>query len=137
MTAPPLNINSLVAAVDAAVTASGIPFGDSNKPTDAVANKPYVVGYFNGGRVTDRTLLSRDGVEVWAIFHTFGLSPDAVRVGRRQTLQAVFGLSGSTHGGWTVHLPVHSSALTIERDDRVNPALYWQTDEFTIRMTPA
>lgn len=137
MSSPVLDINLLVAAIDTAITAAGIPFGDSNRPVDVVTGKPYVVGFFNGGRVTDHTMSYRDGADVWMVLHTFGYSPDSVRVGRRRTLSAVFDLAGQVTGGWVVHTPVHSAALSIERDDRTTPTLYWQPDEFTIRLTPA
>jgi hypothetical protein len=137
MTVPAVNINPLVAAVDAACTAAGIPFGDTNKPVDVQPNKPYVVGFFDGGRVGDRTMLSRDGVTVWMVLHTYGFTPDSVRVGRRQMLSAVFGLTGQSFGGWQLHAPVHSMTLATERDDRVNPPLYWQSDDFTLRLTPS
>lgn len=137
MAAVDLNINPLVAAVDAALTAVGVPFGDSDKPTDSQSGKPYVVGMFDSGRVTDRTMLSRDGASVWMVLHTYALSPDGVRIGRRLALSAVFGLAGAQVGRWTVHVPVHTATISIERDDRVNPALYWQSDDFTLRLTPS
>jgi hypothetical protein len=137
MTAVTLNISPLVAAIDAAVTAVGIPFGDSNKPTDAVANKPYVVCYADGGQVVDETLLARDGVAVGLVFHTYGLSPESVRGGRKLLLAAVFALTGTEVGGWLVHMPVHEVPVSMGRDDNVTPALFWQTDEVTIRLTAA
>jgi hypothetical protein len=138
VTAPTLNVSPLVSAIDAAVTAAGVPFGDSNKPADAVANKPYVVGYFDGGQITDDTLRSRDGVTVGCVFHSYGLSPDAVRIGRKSLLAAVFSLAGQTVGGWLVHMPVHEVPVPMDRDDTANPGpLFWQTDEVTIRLTAA
>lgn len=132
-----VNINPLVAAIDAALTAVGVPFGDSNRPADVVADRPYVVGFFDGGRVWDKSMLSRDQVSLSAVFHSYALSPDAVRVGRAKTITAVFGLAGSIYGGWRVHLPVHTAALPIEREDKLSPPLYWQTDDFMFRLTPA
>jgi dienelactone hydrolase len=133
--APVLNVNPLVAAIDAAVTAAGVPFGDSNRPGDVVAGKPYVVGYCDGGQITDESLRSRDGVTVGCVFHSYGLSPDSVRIGRKALLVAVFGLGGTVVDGWTVHVPVHEAPVPMDRDDNVNPPLYWQTDEVTIRLT--
>jgi hypothetical protein len=137
VTAPAVNINAFVAAVDAAVTAAGVPFGDSNKPTDFAIDKPYAVGYFDGGQITDRTMRYRDGLWVHAMIHSYGLSPDSVRIGRRKTLSALFSLAGTSQGGWLVHTPVHQVAMAIDRDDRTIPTLYWQSDEFSIRLTPA
>lgn len=137
MTAPTLNISPLVTAIDAAVTAAGIPFGDANKPGDAVAARPYVVGHFDGGQITDATMRSRDGVTVGCTFHTYGLSPEAVRGGRQRLLTAVFGLAGQTVDGWVVHMPVHEAPVPMDRDDDVNPALYWQTDEVTLVLSAA
>lgn len=131
------DINALVAALDTALTAAGVPFGDSNRPSDVVQDQPYVVGFFDGGLIVDRTLLGRDGIEVSVVLHTYGWSPDSVRVGRRKTLGALFGLARTTAGTWLVHTPVHNAALSIAREDRMNPPLYWQTDDFTIRLTPA
>lgn len=137
VTAPPVNINPLVAALDAAFTAVGVPFGDSNRPTDATLNKPYVVGYFDGGRVFDKSMTSRDSLSVSAVFFTYAQLPDAVRVGRSKTIAAVFSLAGQSLGGWKIHTPVHTAALPIEREDKVTPTLYWQTDDFVFRLTPA
>jgi hypothetical protein len=137
MTAPAVNINPLVAAIDTAVTAAGVPFGDSNKPSDAVTGKPYVVGHFDGGQITDDSLRARDGIVVGGTFHSYGWSPDAVRIGRAKLLTALFGLTGQTIGGWVVHMPVHEAPVPIDRDDTVNPPLYWQTDEVTWRLSPA
>lgn len=132
-----VNVNALVAAIDSALTAAGIPFGDSNRPTDIVTDRPYVVGFFDGGRVSDRTMLSRDGLDLSMVFHTYAWSPDSVRVGRRKTIDAVFGLAGTTAGSWRVHTPVHQAAMPIEREDKLSPPLYWQVDDFTVRLTPA
>lgn len=137
MTIPVVNISPLVAAVDAAVTAAGVPFGDSDKPADFAADKPYVVGFFDGGKIVDLSLKDRDGLEVHAVFHTYALSPDGVRIGRKRLISALYGLARSSQGGWLVHVPVHQAALAIDRDDRTIPTLYWQSDEFTIRLTPA
>lgn len=134
---PAVNINPLVAAIDAALTAVGIPFGDSNRPTDFVPARPYVVGFFDGGRLWDKSLRSRDQVTVSALFHTYAQLPDAVRVGRSKTIAAVMSLAGTTQGGWLVHTPVHTTALPIEREDKLSPVLYWQTDDFMFRLTPA
>lgn len=137
MTAPTVNINPLVAAIDTAVTAAGVPFGDANRPTDVVTNRPYVVGHFDGGQLTDETLRSRDGVTVGCTFHSYGWSPDSVRIGRNKLIGAVFALAGTVVGGWLVHMPVHEVPVPMDRDDTVNPPLYWQTDELTIRLTAA
>jgi hypothetical protein len=70
------------------------------------------------------------------VFHSYGLSPDSVRIGRRALLTAVFGLTGTTQGGWVVHMPVHEVPVPMDRDDQANPGpLFWQTDEVTIRLT--
>lgn len=132
-----LDVNQLVSALDTAVTAAGIPFGDSNRPTDVVQDQPYVVAFFDGGRIFDRTLVGRDGVELSLTLSTYAWAPDSVRVGRRKAVNAVFGLARTTVGTWRVHTPVHSAALAIEREDKLTPPLYWQTDDFTILLTPA
>ena len=137
MTAPTLDISPLVVAIDTAVTTAGIPFGDANKPADAVAGRPYVVGHFDGGQITDESLRSRDGITVGCTFHSYGLSPESVRGGRRKLLAAVFGLAGTVVDGWQVHTPVHEVPVPMDRDDKVSPPLYWQTDDVTIRLTRA
>jgi hypothetical protein len=137
VTAPTLNITPLVAAIDAAVTAAGVPFGDARKPSDVLAGRPYVVGHFDGGHITDETLLSRDGVSVGATFHTYGLSPEAVRGGRQKLIAAVFSLGGTVVDGWQVSVPVHEVPVPMDRDDKVSPPLFWQTDDVTIRLTRA
>lgn len=136
MTAPAINITPLVEALAAAMTTAGVPFGDSNKPPN-VGKKPYVVGYFDGGQVTDRSLRTRDGLSLGAVFHSYGLSPASVRGGRKALLAAVFGLAGQNIDGWTVHKPVHQVPVPMDRDDAVDPPLYWQTDEITLRLTRA
>lgn len=132
-----VNVNPLVQALDVACTSRGIPFGDSNRPDDAVIDSPYVVVHTDGGRLTDKSLLSRDGVTVSIVFHTYAWSPDGARAGRRKVIDALFSVVGSVVGGWIVNVPVHQEALPIEREDQVNPPLYWQTDSFTVRLSPA
>jgi hypothetical protein len=132
-----VNVNALIAAVDAALTAEGVPFGDSNRPADLVQDRPYVVGFTDGGMVTDRSLVGRDGVVVSLLLQTYGYTPDSVRVGRKKAIDAVYGLAGTTQGTWRVRVPVHTASLPIEREDKLSPPLYWQTDDFTISLTPA
>lgn len=132
-----VNINPLVAALDAACTSRGVPFGDSNKPTDVVPDSPYVVCHTDGGLLTDKSLRSRDGIRVSLVLHTYAWSPDGVRAGRRKVIDALYSVVGSALGGWIVNVPVHQEALPIEREDQPNPPLYWQTDAFTVRLSPA
>lgn len=137
MSIPVLDINPLIAAIDAAVTARGVPFGDSNRPSDLIQDQPYVVAFNDGGRITDQSLVSRDGMRVSIVFQTYAWSPDAVRIGRRKAIEAFFGLAGTTVGGWYVHLPVHNASMAIEREDKLSPPLFWQSDDFGVRLSPA
>lgn len=137
MTAPPVNVNPLVDALRSSLAAVGVPFGDSNRPSDVTIGKPYVVAFFDGGRVWDRSLLSRDQVSLSVVFFTYAETPGSARVGRSKLIAAIESLAGQTFGGWVCHLPVHVETLPMEREDKVNPPLYWSTDDFMFRMTPA
>lgn len=132
-----VDINPLVAALDAACTSRGVPFGDSNRPDDLVTDDPYVVCHTDSGLLTDKSLLGRDGVTVTLVLHSYAWSPQGVRAGRRKVLEALYSVVGSVLGGWKVNVPVHLEALPIEREDQLNPPLYWQTDNFSVRLSPA
>ncbi len=133
MTAPVVDAQPLIDAVKAAVT--GIAYAEGKKPTVA-AGLPYVVAWFDGGTVENRSLRSRDGFSLVATFHCYGSSPDAVRFAVRKVRAAVLSLFGDAVGGRTVLMPEHLPPPPMDRDDDLQPPLWWQADEWRLRTTP-
>ncbi|WP_143018732.1 hypothetical protein [Geodermatophilus sp. DSM 45219] len=137
MTAPAIpDAQPLINAVEAAVTSHGFLIGDGEKPED-VTDRPYIVAWWDAGRITDRTLRSRDGFRVSAIFHSVGQSPEAVRIAVKALRTAILGLNGAQVGGWKVQTPSHHPAIPLARDDDKNPPIWTQADEWHFRLSPA
>lgn len=132
MTAPVVDARPLVDAIEAAVIAGGVLFGDGVKPAN-VGTKPYVVAFFDGGTVDDRSLKSRDGWVLTGTFHCSGLTPDSARIAVRGLRSAILGLRGAVIDGRTVQMPVHLTGAPMTRDDDADPPLFIQVDEWRIR----
>ena len=130
MTAPVVDVQPLVAAVKAAVI--GVSVGEGKKPTVA-AGKPYVVVWFDAGAVDNRSLRSRDGLALTATFQCYGATPESVRVAVRRVREGVASLHRAVVEGRTLHLPEHLAGPPMQRDDDVQPPLWWQTDEWRFR----
>jgi hypothetical protein len=138
VTVPAFDVSPMIAAIRTAIVGAGLPFGDANRPNfDATNRRPYVVGWFDGGQVIDRTMRYRDGMVLGCVFHTYGYAPDSVRGARRALIDALLSLHGTTAGGWVASVPVPQSPIPMDRDSAVSPPLYWQTDEVSIRLAPA
>lgn len=134
MTGPVVDPRPVVDAIEIAITEGGVLFGDGKKPKD-VGNKPYVVGFFDAGTVTDKTMRSRDGWSIVASFQCAGLSPDATRLAVWRVRQAVLGLRGWTIQGREVGMPVHLGGPPMDKDDDADPPLFIQIDEWRIRLS--
>lgn len=132
MTVLVVDAQPLATAIKAAIT--GIAVGEGVKPSVA-AGAPYVVVWFDSGRVTDKSLRSRDGFDLVAVFQCYGGDPDAVRFGIRKVREAAFNLADATVGGRTVQMPEHGGAPPMQRDDKAQPPLWWQSDEWRFRTT--
>lgn len=133
MTTPVVDAQPLVDAITTAVAAQGLAVGDSEKPTVA-AGWPYVIGWFDSGAVTDRSLRSRDGFSLTAPFQVYGFDPDSVRWAIRKLRVAVLGLHLAVVAGRTVQMPEHRAGPPMNRDDKADPGpLWWQFDEWRFR----
>jgi hypothetical protein len=95
-------------AIKAALTAQDIAHAEGRKPTVG-AGLPYVVWWLDAGRVTDSSLLSRDGFQLTAVFQCYGLSPDAVRFAVHKARLGVMSLVGDAVGGRTLCMPEHTA----------------------------
>ena len=132
MTAPVVDPQPLVAALAAAMAAQGIAYAEGKKPT-VTAGSPYIVGWFDSGTVENRSLMSRDGWSTVVTLQSYGNSPESVRVAVRKGRAAVLALYGQAVAGRTVQLPSQSPPPPMQRDDDVQPPLFWQSDEWRIR----
>ncbi len=132
MTAPVVDAQPYADVIKVALTGQGISHAEGRKPTVA-AGVPYIVWWLNAGRVTNRSLKSRDGFELVVTFECYGGNPDAVRFAVRKGRVAVSSLFGHVIGGRTVLMPVHVASPDMARDDDLQPPLWWQTDEWRIR----
>lgn len=133
MTTPVVDARPVVDAIEAALLAGGVVFGDSVKPAN-VGTKPYVVGFFDAGTITDQTMKSRDGWSIVGSFHCSGLSPDSARFAVIKLRAAILGLQGQTIGGRTVLKPTHEVGRPMDRDDDADPPLFIQFDEWRLRL---
>lgn len=136
MTVQVVDSHPVVAAIGSAVTTGGVAFGDGKKPAN-VGSKPYVVAFFDAGTVTDRSLASRDGWELYCSFQCAGLSPEAVRIAIRKVRAAVLGLRRQVLGGRLILMPTHEYGAPMSREDDADPTLFIQIDEWRIRTSPA
>lgn len=122
----------LVEAIEAAIAAQSLAVGNGEKPAVA-AGLPYVVAWFDAGTVGDRSLRSRDGFALTAVFQVYGFDPDSVQGAVPKVRAAVLGLHGTEVDGRRVKMPVNLSSPPMERDDKADPQLWWQVDEWRFR----
>lgn len=134
MTVPVVDARPVVDAIEAAVIAGGVAFGDGVKPAD-VGTKPYVVAFFDSGTVDNRSLKSRDGWVITGTFHNSGLTPDAARIATVKLRAAILGLHGQTIAGRQVKMPENLVARPMDRDDDADPPLFIQVDEWRLRLS--
>lgn len=133
MTAP-VTSQPIVAALDAAVTAAGVAFGDGLKPTDATTR--YVVAWFPPGKVEDSSLRSRDGFSVVGTFHCYGQTTEAARIANRVLTEAILSLRGQIIGGRQLMAPEQLSDAW-NRDDDLTPPMFDAISEWRFGTTPA
>ena len=136
MTLPVVDVQPFSDAVEAALNVQGIAHAEGKKPTVA-AGLPYIVWWLDPGTVTDRTMASRDGLSVVLVLQSYGLSPDSVRVALRKGRVAMASLVGDTVGAWVLLPPEHTPGPPMQRDDDADPPIWWQSDEWRLRTSPA
>jgi hypothetical protein len=135
VTATVATAQPIIDALKTAVTTAGMTLGDGKKPTDATTR--YIVAWFDAGTVGDSSLLSRDGFSVVGTFHCYGQTPEAARGVYRVLTVAVLGLAGQTLGTRQVLMPEQLTALPLQRDDSLSPALFDAVCEWRIPTSPA
>jgi hypothetical protein len=119
-------------AISTALTAQGIAHAEGRKPTVG-PNLPYVVWWLDTGTITDRSLRSRDGFELVLVLQCYGFGPDAVRFAARNARTAVSALAGVSAGGRMLMVPEQSPSPPMSRDDKADPAIWWQSEEWRLR----
>ena len=133
-----MSVGALAAALKTAVEsggAAGVPFGDGKKPANATTR--YIVAWFDGGRVEDSSLRSRDGWSATGTFHSYGQTPDAARFADAKLTASILGLVGSEVGGRLLWMPEQVSSVPLQRDDNLNPPLFDVISEWRFRASPA
>ena len=136
MTVPVVDAQPFADAIKAALTAQDIAHAEGKKPAVA-AGVPYIVWWLDPGTVTDRSLRSRDGFSLSLVLQHYGNSMDAVRIAVRRGRAAVFSLAGQTAGDRVFLMPSHGSPPPPDRDDKVSPPIWWQTDDWRLPTSPA
>lgn len=129
-----MKVQPLVAALKAAIESgdtAGVPFGDGKKPD--TSSTRYVVAFFDGGRVEDRTLRSRDGWSTVMTAHCYGPSPDGARYAYEHLQWSVLGLRGQVIAGRPLLMPEQLTALPLQRDDSTDKPLFDQISEWRFR----
>lgn len=134
MTAPVVDAQPLIDAIESAVAAQGVVIGNGEKPSVA-AGRPYVVHWADSGTVGDKSMRSRDGFVLTVPFQVYGFDPDSVRWAVTRLRTAVLGLHRATVAGRMVHMPAHEPSPPMARDDDADPKLWWQYDEWRFRTT--
>lgn len=129
-----MTVQPIVAALQQALDTSHVALGDGEKPK--AASTRYIVGWFEAGSVTDRTMASRDGFSAVATFHCYGQTPDAARFAYAALTTAVLGLFGQTIDGRRLLMPEQLTSLPLQRDDDLNPPLFDAICEWRFRTTP-
>lgn len=122
--------------IGAALDAQGIAHAEGRKPTVA-AGLPYVVWWLDAGSVEDRSLRSRDGFSLVLVLQCYGFNPDAVRFAVRKGRAAVAGLAGAVAGDRVLMVPEQTPPPPMTRDDDADPPIWWQSDEWRLRTSPA
>jgi hypothetical protein len=137
VSAPIVDGQPLLDALRAAVTAQGVAYEEARKP-EVVGARPYIVAFFDSGRVESRSLRGRDGWSTVGTFHCSGLSPESVRFAVNRLRAAVLGLHGQTVDDLQVHVVVGDfRPPPMDRDDDADPPLFIQVDEWRLRTTPS
>jgi hypothetical protein len=137
VSAPVVDAQPYADAVKAAMAAQSIPYAEGRKPASVPVGSPYVVGWFDPGRVENRSLRSRDGFSVVVVLQSYGSSPDSVRFAVRKGRMAIASLAGTAAGDRVILPPSHEPPPPMERDDDASPPLWWQSDEWRLRTSPA
>lgn len=122
----------LVEAIEAAIGGEGLAVGNAEKPA-AASGRPYVVAWFDAGTVEDKTLRSRDGFYLTGVFQVYGFDPDSVQWAVPKLRAAIMSLHGTVIAGRTVLMPSHLASPPMSRDDKADPPLWWQVDEWRFR----
>ena len=130
MTVSVVDAQPVIDALKAALQTAGVALGDGVKP--ATASSRYIVAWFDAGTVTDSSLRSRDGFSLVGTFHCYGTTPEASRFANRALTAAVLALRGQAIGGRMVLAPEQLTALPLQRDDDLNPALFDAVSEWRI-----
>jgi hypothetical protein len=136
VTAPVVDAQPLIAAVARAITDAQVTFAEAVKPAN-VGTKPYVVGFFDTGSISDRSLRSRDGLSFVGTFQCAGLTPESARVAVRRLRAALLGLHLTVAGGRQFLMPEHLVGVPMDRDDDADPPLFIAVDEWRFRTTAA
>jgi hypothetical protein len=123
-------------AIKSAMQAQSIAYAEGRKPAVA-PGLPYVVGWLDPGTVSDSSLRGRDGWSLIVVLQSYALAPDSVRVAVRKSRAAMFGLNGATVGGRLIGLATHVTPPPMQRDDKADPQIWWQSDEWHLPTTPA
>lgn len=134
MTAPIVDAQPLIDAIEAAVVAQGVAIGNGEKP-DVADGDPYIVHWAGSGAVDDRTMRSRDGFFLTVPFQVYGFDPDSIRWAVKKLRTAVLSLHRTTVDGRAVQMPSHVEPPPMSRDDDADPTLWWQYDEWRIRLS--
>lgn len=137
MTAPVVDAQPYADAIKTAMAAQGITYAEGKKPASVPLGTSYIVGWLDSGRVENRSLRSRDGFSLVVVLQSYGLSPDSVRFAVRKGRAAIASLAGVTAGSRVILPPSNEPGPPMERDDDVNPPLWWQSDEWRLRTSPA
>lgn len=135
MTAPALDAQPLIAALKAALNTAGVALGDGVKPS--TTSSRYIVAWFDAGTVSDSSLRSRDGFALVGTFHCYGQTPEAARFAYRALTAAVLAMRGQPVGDRMVLAPEQLTALPLQRDDNLSPALFDAVCEWRIPTCPA
>lgn len=130
MTAPVVDAQPLLDEIKAVLRAAGLAYEVGRKPGNAPAAGPWVVGWPDGGAITDRTLRSRDGWSLRVSFQVYGFTIESVNWALPRLRQAVLSIGHTEVGGRTVLLPSHEISQPLSRDDDVEPPLLMQYDEW-------
>jgi hypothetical protein len=133
VTVPVVDAQPFSDAIKTAMTAQGITYAEGKRPASVPAGASYIVGWLDSGRVEDRSLKSRDGFSMAVVLQAYGLSPDSVRFAVRKGRSAIASLTGVTAGSRQILPPSHLTGTPMQRDDSVNPPLWWTTDEWRLR----
>jgi hypothetical protein len=131
----PVTSQPLIDALDAAVTAAGVAFGDGRKPSDATTR--YIVAWFDAGSITDRSLRSRDGFSAVGTFHCYGQTPEAARHAYRVLADVILSLYRAEVGGRVLLMPEQLTSLPLQRDDNLTRPLFDAVCEWRFRTSPA